>query len=79
MKLTRDETRQAANYATAAAILLDKYRLERGEASDRTEHGTVAPLADSLSEQERRALRDWLDSAPLEQLAAGAPAPEGGA
>ena len=69
----------AREYATAAAILLDKYRLERGEATDRTEHGSVQPLADSLSEQERRQLRDWLDSVPLEQLAAGPQAPEGGA
>lgn len=60
----------AQAYATAAAILLDKYRLERGEATDRTEHGQVRPMADSLSDHDRARLRDWLDQPGLlEQLA----------
>ena len=80
VELPQASPRAAREYATAAAILLDKYRLERGEATDRTEHGQVRHMADSLSDEERTRLRDWLDQpGVLEQLAAGGPAPEGGA
>lgn len=43
------------NYATSAAILIDKYRLEVGEATDRTE--TVS-ITDGLDDHERDALND---------------------
>jgi transposase-like protein len=47
------------NYATAAAILLDKFRLEVGEATGRTEHvGTAADRAQELlAKAEERKLR----------------------
>ena len=80
VELPTASAKAARELATAAAILLDKYRLERGEATDRTEHGATRPMADSLSDEERTRLRDYLDQpGVLEQLAAGAPAPEGGA
>lgn len=45
------------NYATSAAILIDKYRLEIGEATGRTEHRA---LGDELDDHERAALRSVL-------------------
>lgn len=79
VELPQASAKAAREYAVAAAVLLDKYRLERGEATDRTEHGQVRPMADSLTDQERATLRDFLDQpGVLEQLAGGAPAPEAG-
>lgn len=45
------------NYATSAAILIDKYRLEVGEATGRTE--TVS-VTDGLDPEQKRALRERL-------------------
>jgi transposase-like protein len=42
------------NYATSAAILIDKYRLEVGEATGRTESRSL----DGLSDHEKEALHD---------------------
>jgi len=43
------------NYATSVAILLDKYRLESGEATERTENVSVT---DGLSPDVKRRLRE---------------------
>lgn len=57
------------DYAIAFAVLLDKYRLEVGEATGRTESRS---LTDGLDDHEKRKLRDWIDSLDLDALAADA-------
>lgn len=46
------------NYATSVGILIDKYRLEMGEATGRTESRS---LTDDLDDHEQEALRDAID------------------
>jgi transposase-like protein len=46
------------NYATSVGILIDKYRLELGEATGRNETRT---LTDGLADHEKQALRDAID------------------
>jgi transposase-like protein len=46
------------NYATSAAILIDKYRLEMGEVTGRTETQSVTG---GLNDDERARLRDAID------------------
>src|SRR3990167_922087 len=48
------------NYATSVGILIDKYRLEMGEATDRMEHKT---LTEGMDDHERATLRSVLDAA----------------
>lgn len=54
------------NYATSVGILIDKYRLELGEATDRTETKT---LTDGLTPEVKSKLRDMLDRAAKEEVA----------
>ena len=49
------------NYAVAFAVLIDKFRLEVGEAVDRTEYRR---LTDNLSDHEKKKLRDFIDELP---------------
>lgn len=51
--------RDARDLAIAAAILLDKYRLEAGEATDRVE---TRDITDQFDDDEKRRLRDVIDS-----------------
>jgi hypothetical protein len=45
--------------ALTAAVLIDKYRLEEGEPTSRSESRS---LTDGYSDDEKRKLRDWIDS-----------------
>lgn len=58
----------AQSYALAVAVLLDKYRLEMGEATDRAETGPIAQATGHMTDEDRQALRQWLDSGGLDQL-----------
>lgn len=51
------------NYATSVGILIDKYRLEMGEVTGRTESQTVTG---GMNDHERQTLRDILDRATAE-------------
>lgn len=57
-------------YGVAVAILLDKYRLEQGEATERSESGPIPQATGHMTDEDRVALRQWLDTADLSQLAA---------
>lgn len=46
------------NYATAAAILIDKYRLEMGEATART-HAKIEAIETEVDGELRRATEEW--------------------
>ncbi len=56
------------NYATSAAILIDKYRLEVGEATGRTESKDITH---DLDRDTRRRITEWLDR-QLDPVAGGA-------
>jgi hypothetical protein len=60
------------NYATSAAILLDKYRLEVGEATNRTENLSIT---DGINDHERQALRDAIVGELARRADEGAPVP----
>lgn len=60
----------AQAYSVAAGILLDKYRLELGEATERSESGPVTPVTAHLSDEEQRKLRDWIDGLDITELPA---------
>lgn len=47
------------DYATAAAILDDKYRLEMGESTSRVESKITATMEDSIDVELRKALEEW--------------------
>ena len=49
------------NYATSVGILIDKYRLEMGEATTRNESRALSDDLAPLSDHERRALRVAID------------------
>lgn len=51
------------DYANAAGILIDKFRLEMGEATGRTESRS---LTDALDDHEKQKLRDWIDNLELD-------------
>lgn len=55
------------DYSISAAILLDKYRLEVGEATARSE---TRALTDGLGDTEKQRLRDWIDSLDTAEPAA---------
>jgi transposase-like protein len=56
------------NYATSVGILIDKYRLEVGEATTRSESRA---LTEDMDDHERRALRDAIDAELARRVAAG--------
>lgn len=60
------------NYATSVAILLDKYRLELGEATNRNESVNIS---DGLDDHEKRALRDAIVGELARRADKGAPVP----
>lgn len=65
------------NYAISLAVLIDKYRLEVGEVTGRTE---FRKLTDDLDDHEKQTLRDWIDSLDVDALpgdAAGDPSGAG--
>ena len=59
------------NYATSVGILIDKYRLEMGEATGRTESRA---LTDDITDDERSRLRDWIEGLPSPARADPSPA-----
>ena len=58
------------NYATSVGILIDKYRLEVGEATNRSESKTIT---DGLNDHEKQRLRDVLDEVLADADREGAP------
>ena len=59
------------NYATSVGILIDKYRLEIGEATTRSESRA---LTEDMDDHERAALRDAIDGELARRMAARTPA-----